>query len=60
MPRSNRRHFADDIFKGIFLNEIVLISIKTLLKFIPNGPINKILASLQLMAWRWPGDKPLS
>ena len=39
-PRQNGRYFADDIFKCIFLNEIVFISIIISLKFIPNGPIS--------------------
>ena len=59
-PRWNRRHFADDIFKCILLNETVLISIKISLKFIPKGPINYIPALVPIMAWRRPGDKPLS
>ena len=37
--RRNRRHFADNIFKCIFLNENILISIEISLKFIPKGPI---------------------
>ena len=32
--------FTDDIFKCIFLNENVGISIKMSLKFVPNGWIN--------------------
>ena len=59
-PRQNGRHFADDIFKRIFFNENVWISIKISLKFDPKGPINKILALFQIMAWRRPGDKQLS
>ena len=59
-PRQNGRHFADDIFQCIFLNENVLISIKNSLKFIPKGPINNIPTLVQIMAWRRPGDKPLS
>ena len=55
----NRRHLAD-IFKCIFLNEKILISIKLSLKFIRNGPINNIQALVQIMAWRRPGDNPLS
>ena len=43
-PRQDGRHFPDDIFKGIFLNEKVLISIKISLKFVPNGEINNIPA----------------
>ena len=37
-----------------------LISINISLKFVPRGPINNIPALLQVMAWRRPGDKPLS
>ena len=58
--RQHGRHFADDTFKRIFLNENVIISIKISLTFIPKGPINNIPALVQIMAWRRPGDKPLS
>ena len=59
-PRQNGCHFADDIFKCIFLNENVWIPVKISLKFVPKGPINNIPALVQIMAWRRPGDKPLS
>ena len=59
-PRQNRRHLADEIFKCIFWNENVWISITVSLKFVPKGPINNIPALVQIMAWRRPGDKPLS
>ena len=59
-PRQNRRHFADDTFKPIFLNENIRISIRISLKFVPKVPINNIPALVQIMAWRRPGDKPLS
>ena len=59
-PRQNGRHLADDIFKCIFLNENIRISIKISLKIVPKGPINNIPAMVQIMAWRRPGDKPLS
>ena len=59
-PRQDGRHFPDDIFKWIFLNEIIWISIKISLKFVPSGPINNIPALVQIMAWRRLGDKPLS
>ena len=59
-PRQNGRHFADDTFNRIFVNENVRIAIKFLLKFVPKGPINNIPALVQIMAWRRPGDKPLS
>ena len=51
-PRRNGRHFADDIFKCIFLNENVWIPIKISLKFVPKDQINKILALVQIIAWR--------
>ena len=56
----NGCHFSDDIFKCIFLNENVWISIEISLKFVPKVPINDIPALVQIMAWRRPGDKPLS
>ena len=59
-PRQNRRHFPDDIFKCIFLNENVWISINISLKFVHKGLIDHIPALVQIMAWRRPGDKPLS
>ena len=59
-PRQHGRHFADDTFKAIFLNENIGISIKISLKSVSKVPINNIPALVQIMAWRWPGDKPLS
>ena len=59
-PRQNGHRFPDNIFKCIFLNENVWISIKISLKFVPKGPINNIPALVQIMAWRRSGDKPLS
>ena len=59
-PRQNGRHFADDTFKRIFMNENARISITISLKFVPKGLINNILALVQIMASRRPGDKPLS
>ena len=59
-PWQNGRHFADDIFECIFLNENVWIMIKFSLKFVPKGPIKNTLTLVQIMAWRRPGDKPLS
>ena len=41
-PRQDARHFADDIFKCVFLNEDIWISINISLKFVPMGPINNI------------------
>ena len=59
-PRQHGRHFTDEILKCIFFNENIWISIKISLKFVPKGPINNIPAMVQIMAWRQPGDKPLS
>ena len=38
--RQNGCHFPDDIFKCIFLNENMWISIKIPLKFVPKGSID--------------------
>ena len=46
--------------KCVFLNENVWIPFQISLKFLPKGPINNIPALVQIMAWRRPGDKPLS
>ena len=51
--RQNGRHFPDDIFKWIFWNGNVWISINISLKFVPRVPINNI------PIFR-PGAKPLS
>ena len=60
-PRQDDRHYPDDIFiKCIFLNKNVWISITISPKFVPKGPINNIPPLAQIMAWRRPGDKPLS
>ena len=39
-PGQNGRHFADDIFSCIFVNEKFCILIKISLKFVPKGPID--------------------
>ena len=59
-PRQNGCHFAEDIFKWIFLNESSSIAINISLKFVPKVPINNIPALVQIRAWCCPGDKPLS
>ena len=58
--RQNSCHFPNDIFKCIFLCEDVQISIAISLKFVPKGSISNIPALVQIMAWHWSGDKPLS
>ena len=59
-PRQDGCHFPDDIFRCIFLNENIWIAINISLSFVPKGPIDNIPALAQIMAWRRPGDKPLS
>ena len=46
--------------RAFFLKENVWILTKISLKFVPKGPIYNIPALVQIMAWRCPGDKPLS
>ena len=58
--RQHGHHFPDDIFKCIFVNENVWISIKFSLNIDPDGPIDNIPALVQILAWRRLGDKPLS
>ena len=58
-PR-NGRHFPDDSFKCIFINEKICTLILISLKFAPKGPVNNIPTMVQIMAWRRSGDKPLS
>ena len=53
-------HFPDDIFKCIFANENIWISIKNRQKFIPKGTIHNISALVQILTWCCPGGNPLS
>ena len=59
-PKQNGLLFPDDIFKCIFWNQNVWISLKSSLKFVPKVRINNIPAFVPVMAWRRPGDKRLS
>ena len=59
-PRQDGRHFADDIFTCIFFNENCCILIKFSLKYVRRGQIDNNPALVHVMAWRRPGDKPLS
>ena len=56
-PIQNVRRFADDVFKCIFLNENVWISLQISLKFVPKVPINNIPALVQILPWRRSGDR---
>ena len=58
--RQDGCYFADDVLKCIFLDENVWISLKILLNVVPMVPIDNIPALVQIMAWRRPGNKPLS
>ena len=53
-------NLADDIFKCIFLNEYNRIQIQISLNLVPGSPIDNKPALVQVMAWCWTGDKPLS
>ena len=59
-PGQNGRHFADDKFRCIFVNENVCISFENSLKFVAGGPINNTATLVWIMAWHRIGDKPLS
>ena len=52
-PIQNGQHFADDIFKRIFLNENTSISTNISLKFVSEGRINNIPALVQII---WTND----
>ena len=59
-PRQHGRHFEDDIFRTIFVNEKCCILIKISLKFVSKGAIDNNPTLVWIMAWCRPGDKPLS
>ena len=50
--KTNDRHFANDIFKCIFLNENVRISSEIWPNFVSKVPINNIPALNEIMACR--------
>ena len=59
-PGQNGHHFAGNSSRYIFVNEKFCVLTKISLKFVPKGPIDYKSALVQIMAWRRPGDKPLS
>ena len=59
MAAISQTTFSSAFFK-FFFNENIWIPITISMKFVPKGPINNIPALVQIMAWRRPGDKPLS
>ena len=58
--RQNGPQFPDYFFKCIVLNENIWILIEISLKFVRMVSINNIPALVLIMAWRRPGEKPLS
>ena len=58
--RDKMAAFSQTYFKRIFANENIRISTKNSLKFVPKGLINNTPALVLIIAWRWPGNKPLS
>ena len=54
-PPFSRRHIQMH-----YLEWKCIILIKISLKFVPKGSINNIATLVQIMAWRRPGDNPLS
>ena len=52
-------HFADDIFKCIFLREFLIILIQIALRW-SDGLIDDKSALIQLMSWHLAGAKPLT
>ena len=59
-PGQNGHHFADEIFRCIFVNEKFFILIRISPKFAPKGPIDNNPGLVQIMAWHWIGENPLS
>ena len=55
-PRQNSRHFQTTFLNAFYWMKMYEFR----LRFVPKGPINNIPALVQIMAWRRPGDKPLS
>ena len=59
-PRQICGHFTDDIFKCIFLNENVWFCLRFHWNLFLRFEWKNTPALVQIMAWRWPGDKPVS
>ena len=58
-PRQDGRRFTNDIFKRIFFNEKILISIEISLEFVPKSSTNNKLALVHIMTWRWTNGGPV-
>ena len=60
-PRQNCRHFTDDIeFFCIVRRLFIHLYIQISLKIVSKGPIYNKPTLVQIMAWCWVGNKPLS
>ena len=59
-PEQNGRHFADDIFKCIFVTGKFVSWFKLHWSFASKGPIDNKSVLVQVIAWRRGGDKLLS
>ena len=55
----NGHHFADYVFKCIFINFIFFISTRIALNFVPEDPTDNKSALFQIMDWRRTSGKPL-
>ena len=59
--RDEMNSISQTTFSNVFSSmKMCEFRLKISLKFVPKGAINKIPALFQIMAWRRPGDKPLS
>ena len=58
-PGPNGTHFADDIFKCIFLTVNVFILVQLSLQFVSWNPVDNESAFVKVMAWCRIGTKPL-
>ena len=54
--KTNGSHVTDNIFKCIFFTESHRILIETSIKFYPKGPVDNMLALVQIAAIIWTGD----
>ena len=60
MLRQNGCHFANNIFKLIFLYQNFGVLIQISFRYVPRGSINDKPGLAQIMAWCQRGNKPLS
>ena len=58
-PQQNGHHFADSIFKCIFMKENVCILIDNLLKIVHEGPVDINSSLVYVVALNQTGGKPI-